>query len=302
LIAGVNAALMSRMSQEMFPPAPTPVPVPPPRPPAVAPQLPIPERPLGWGKALLVCVIFYSISSTSVLARSVAEYAGWKFDGTVEAMIDMLCAWPLTLWLACVIAPANWREAFPFRGFSKSLIAPLMLCGVGMSLVLIEVTGWIPTPEWIEQIFRELMSGHPAAKFVALVVIPPIAEEMLFRGLIFHEFARRYSTRHAIFGSAALFALFHLNPWQAVVAFPIGVLAAWLALRTGSIIPGMVLHAALNFTSSFLIVPVGSLLGYTEDQIYELPHLPWQMVLAGGVVATIGLAWLWMWARRERGK
>jgi membrane protease YdiL (CAAX protease family) len=295
LIAGTNSVFMLRMSQEMFPPAPVPPPLPSVS--VASPRLPAP--PLGWGKALLVCVIFYSISSTSVLARSVAKYVGWKFDGTVEAMIDMLCAWPLTLWLACVIAPATWREAFPFRGFSKSLIAPLMLCGVGMSLVLIEVTGWIPTPEWIEQIFQELMSGHPAAKFVALVIIPPIAEEMLFRGLILREFARRYSTRHAIFGSAALFALFHLNPWQAVVAFPIGILAAWLVLRTGSIIPGIVLHAALNFTSSFLIVPIGSLLGYTEDQIYELPHLPSQMVLAGGVATALGLAWLWRYVRKR---
>jgi hypothetical protein len=83
-----------------------------------------------------------------------------------------------------------------------------------------------------------------------------------------------------------------------VVAFPIGVLAAWLVLRTGSIIPGIVLHAALNFTSAFLIVPIGSLLGHAEEEIYAWEHLPWPVLLAGAFASIVGLMWLWFCARR----
>jgi len=287
------------MFQDVPPPPPVP-PVLPPPPLPIANVPPPPSRPLGWGKALLLCVVFYSISSASVLAQSLAGYVDWKVDPTIAALIDMICAWPPTLFLACVIAPATWRQAFPFTRFSPSLLAPLAISGFGLSLVLVEVSGWIPTPEFIEQIFLEIMSGNPVAKLIALVVIAPIAEEMLFRGLIFREFARRYSMRHAIFGSAALFALFHLNPWQAVVAFPVGVLAAWLVLRTGSIIPGILLHAALNFTSSFLLVPVGSLFGQDEDQLYASPHLPWPILAVGGVATAIGLTGLWLCARNRQ--
>lgn len=273
--------------------------LPPLLPPAAAAMSVAPPRPLGWGKSLLVCLIFYSLSTSSYLAQTLARSIGWNVDGSVAALIDMACAWPITLWLACVIAPAAWRYAYPLTRFPNSLIAPLLLGGFGLSLVLTEVAGWIPIPDFIEEIFRELMSGHPAAKFLSIVVLAPVAEEMLFRGLIFREFARRYSTPHAIFGSAALFALFHMNPWQAIVAFPIGVLGAWLVLRTGSIIPSILLHATLNFTSSFLVVPMGSLFGLSEDQMYELPHLPWQMLVAGGVATSIGLLWLWMWGRNR---
>jgi membrane protease YdiL (CAAX protease family) len=298
LIAAEYSGLIARMSQEIPPPPPVPPVLPPPLPVASVPSPP--PRPLGWGKALLLCVIFYSISSVSVLAQSLAGHVGWKVDGTVGALIDMICAWPPTLLLACVIAPATWKQAYPFTRFPPSLLAPLAISGFGLSLVLVEVSGWIPTPKFIEQIFLELMSGHPVAKLIALVVIAPMTEEMLFRGLIFREFARRYSMRHAIFGSAALFALFHLNPWQAVVAFPVGVLAAWLVLRTGSIIPGIMLHAALNFTSSFLLVPVGSLFGQDEDQIYASPHLPWPMLAVGGVATVVGLMGLWLCARSRQ--
>lgn len=288
----------------MFQETPSP-PVPPLLPPvlppiSVPPPPPAPARPLGWGKALLVCVIFISISTSSYAAQTLAQYIGWNVDGSLAALIDMVCSWPITLWLACVIAPATWRHAYPFTRFSKSLIVPLLVGAFGLSLLLTEVAGWIPIPESIEEIFREIMSGHPLAKFLSIVVLAPVAEEMLFRGLIFREFARRYSTRHAIWGSAGLFALFHLNPWQAIVAFPIGVLAAWLVLRTGSIIPGILLHAVLNFTSSFLLVPLGVLFGYEEDQMYEASHLPWQMLVAGAVATVIGLAWLWLCARSRQ--
>jgi len=287
LIAAEYSGLIVRMFQET-PPQPPPV--------LIASVPAPPPRPLGWGKGLLLCLIFQSIAGTSFMVHSLAAHLDWKIDRTIAALIDMICAWPLTLFLACVIAPVNWRNAFPFTRFSLSLLAPLVISGFGLSFLLVEVSGWIPTPAFIEEMFREIMSGNPVAKLIALVVIAPITEEMLFRGLIFREFARRYSMRHAIFGSAALFALFHLNPWQAVVAFPVGVLAAWLVLRTGSIIPGIVLHAALNFTSSFLLVPVGSLFGQDEDKMYALPHLPWPMLAVGGVATILGLMGLWLCA------
>ena len=283
-------------------------PPPPPLPPLLPPPLPVislppplPPRPLGWGKGLLLCLIFQSVAGTSLVVRSLAAHLEWKVDSVTGAVIDLLFAWPLTLLLACVIAAANWRHAFSLTRFPLSLIAPLVIGGFGLSLVLVEVIGWIPMPEFIEEMFREIMSGNPVSKFIALVVIAPVAEEMLFRGLIFREFARRYSMNHAIFGSAALFGLFHLNPWQIVVAFPIGVIAAWLVLKTGSIIPGIVLHAALNFTSSFLLIPIGALFGQDEDQMYALPHLPWQMLVAGSLATIIGLTGIWLCARRQTG-
>ena len=231
------------------------------------------------------------------MVRSLAGLLGWKVDAVIGAAIDLSFAWPLTLLLACVIAPVDWRHVFALTRFPQSLLVPLLISGFGLSFVLVEVSGWIPTPTFIEEMFREIMSGNPVAKVIALVVIAPVAEEMLFRGLIFREFARRYSMRHAIFGSAALFALFHLNPWQAVVAFPIGVIAAWLVLKTGSIIPGIVLHAALNFTSSFLFIPIGTLFELDEDQMYALPHLPWPMLALGGLATLIGLTGIWLCAR-----
>jgi membrane protease YdiL (CAAX protease family) len=283
------------MPEELPPIAP-----PPPLSPPIAALSARPPRPLGWLKAIALMVIFHSLSSTVLVASGVARYAGLTIDPTVELLVGFLLAWPVTLWLACLIAPVSWPQAYPFTPFAKSLILPLVISGLGFSLVFTEVTEWIPTPDFIRELFQEVMSGHPVAKLLAIVIIGPIAEEMLFRGVIFREFARRYSPAHAVVGSAGLFALFHLNPWQAAVALPVGLVSAWLVLKTGSIIPGIVLHASLNFTSSFLIVPMASLLGYTEDEVYGLRHLPWQLLVPGVVASIAGLTWLFWLLRRRR--
>jgi uncharacterized protein len=269
-------------------------PAPPPLLPPVIGDAPAPAQrvALGWGKALLFCLIFLSISGVSVVVSLASRSLGWQLDPGVAACIDLLFAWPITLCLACVITPIRWGDAYPFTGFPRTVVAPAIVTGLGLSLVSCEIIGWIPMPEFIEEVFRELLASHPIPRFISIVVIAPVAEEMLFRGLIFREFARRYSVPHAIVGSAALFAAFHLNPWQAVVAFPIGVVAAWLVLRTGSIVPGIVLHAALNFTSAFLVTPMGSLFGYTEEHMIEMAHLPWPMLVSGVVASTVGLVWL----------
>ena len=46
----------------------------------------------------------------------------------------------------------------------------------------------------------------------------------------------------AIFGPALLFGLLHLDLAQGLTAFVCGLFLGWLAERTGSVLPGMLLH------------------------------------------------------------
>ena len=50
----------------------------------------------------------------------------------------------------------------------------------------------------------------------------------------------------AIFGPALLFGLLHLDLAQGLTAFACGVFLGWLAERSGSILPGMLLHFCNN--------------------------------------------------------
>jgi len=86
----------------------------------------------------------------------------------------------------------------------------------------------------------------PAAFFLWCLV-PAITEETGFRGLMQTFLLRALTPRKAIFVSSLLFAAAHLS----VISFPylllVGILLGWLLQKTGSIYPGIVIHAAHNF-------------------------------------------------------
>ena len=99
-----------------------------------------------------------------------------------------------------------------------------------------------------------LPSGGPelAVYFLALCVMPAVAEEVLFRGA-FQGLMRPCGSAAAIFAPALLFGLLHLDLAQGLTAFACGVFLGWLAERSGSILPGMLLHLANNILAFLTI-------------------------------------------------
>lgn len=92
-----------------------------------------------------------------------------------------------------------------------------------------------------------LPSGGPELlmQFLAPCVMPAIAEELLFRGA-FQGLMRPCGSAAAIFAPALLFGVLHLDLAQGLTAFACGVFLGWLAERSGSILPGMLLHLVNN--------------------------------------------------------
>ncbi|MBA7591923.1 hypothetical protein ES708_34094 [subsurface metagenome] len=89
--------------------------------------------------------------------------------------------------------------------------------------------------------------------FMMIGITGPILEEALFRGIILDGFLTRYKPGKAIFWSALLFGLFHLNPWQFIPGFLIGLLLGYIYLKTRSIIPVILVHI-VNNSFSYLIM------------------------------------------------
>jgi sodium transport system permease protein len=81
---------------------------------------------------------------------------------------------------------------------------------------------------------------------VALSLLQAVCEELAFRGFILTGLRRRFKPRTAVFLSSFLFALFHMNVFQFVPHFVIGIVLSALVLRTGSVLPAMVFHFAYN--------------------------------------------------------
>jgi sodium transport system permease protein len=131
---------------------------------------------------------------------------------------------------------------------------------------------------------------------LAMGIVPAIVEELFFRGYLFRALeARIHRPVPVIVTSAVLFAVFHLLFGEVIAvervppSFLMGLVLGWIAWRTGSVWPGMVLHATHN---SLL-----TMMGYFEPWIVEqkwLPsvdgHLPAGLLVGAAVLAFLGLA------------
>lgn len=86
---------------------------------------------------------------------------------------------------------------------------------------------------------------------VAVGILPGIMEEILFRGVILSGLSR-IKTVYAVLLNGALFSLFHTNPAQTIYQFITGAVFALVVLRSGSIIPTIVMHLLNNLTVLFI--------------------------------------------------
>jgi membrane protease YdiL (CAAX protease family) len=163
------------------------------------------------------------------------------------------------------------------------LITPGLVMGI--STLLNILTGWIPLSSYEEALFKR-MADNSLATVLTTCLIAPLLEELLHRGLILRSFLAQYPRWPAIFGSALLFGIAHLNIYQFLVGVLLGLLTGWLYERTRSVGPGLLLHVAYNslitwLTSDTTPTPPGS------DGEISLGWWVLSLILMG-----VGLRWL----------
>lgn len=195
-------------------------------------------------------------------------------------------------------ADRTWRDTSQLlnTNFDWRVWPCVAISIVGIGMVLLEmdkaVIRLIPMPDLIQDIFKSEFgrkTSYSSAVFRA-VFVAPIVEELLYRGAIFAGLLAHYTRNRAIFWSAFLFGVGHLNPWQFPPALLYGLVFAWWYFRTGSLWPALFGHALNN------------LIGVTTLH-FEIPYLevaedfnvvffnPWWWTGAGVLLATLGLWW-----------
>ena len=177
---------------------------------------------------------------------------------------------------------ASVVQAFALKGFHPALLLAIFLVLPGMQylvgLLNIQVERLLPAPPWFWELFEQMLDNHYGfwGAFVKVAVIAPIVEEALFRGIIMYGLMRNYKPAYAIFVSALLFSVFHLNPWQMTYTFFLGLFLGWLMVKTRSL-PLVILGHSINN----LIV----LLSITYHDVIA----QWALVNQG-LLANIGLS------------
>ena len=93
----------------------------------------------------------------------------------------------------------------------------------------------------------EQMTGGPFwSSFLLVAIFAPIFEEWLCRGMVLRGLLTKMKPGWAIVISALFFAVIHMNPWQALNAFIIGVVMGYVYYKTGSLWLTMLIHFVNN--------------------------------------------------------
>ena len=164
-------------------------------------------------------------------------------------------------------------EIFPFKLFNPLVFIPVVTFLWGAHNILDVVNIWVekmlPAPPWFWELFDRIFEGDYGfmGAFLKVAVVAPIIEELIFRGLIFNGFRKNYNGFVAVFMSALLFSLFHLNPWQMPATFLLGLLLGWLMLRTNNILVAIIGHSINN---AMVLLTVTYWQQIRENSIYLL--------------------------------
>lgn len=89
--------------------------------------------------------------------------------------------------------------------------------------------------------------------FIEIAILPAIFEELLFRKVMLNG-AKKYGTIFAILFTAVMFGMIHMNVPQAVNAMFMGIIFAYITIKTGTILPGMILHCINNGLAALLMM------------------------------------------------
>lgn len=101
-------------------------------------------------------------------------------------------------------------------------------------------------PALIEEALKALTNGPLWVSLLSVSIFAPLFEEWLCRGLVLRGLMSKMNPAGAICISAAFFAVLHMNPWQAIPAFILGLLFGYVYYRTGSLKLTMLMHCVNN--------------------------------------------------------
>jgi hypothetical protein len=228
---------------------------------------------IAWGLPdALLCWLAGYLGAILASFPLYASHGGTDIDTKLVFGI-ILPAQQLTVVLAVVYVTRLKGQKSLARDFgfivrlrdSKALIVGAVL-EVGLTLALIPILQLDPDAQ-NQQLLSDLKEHRDLATvalfFVGAVVLAPVVEELLFRGVLLRALLRRFQPVTAVLGSAVIFSLVHYVGDPNTLPFlpaltGLGAVLAIVALRSGDLSTSIFIHAGFNLTTTILFLASGA--------------------------------------------
>jgi membrane protease YdiL (CAAX protease family) len=195
---------------------------------------------------------------------------GFIHDGSLGSVLLGTFCFQGASWMLILIFlrqhQTGWREAFGFRGPRLKhallmavgfiiVVLPVVLLLQGVSIHALEKLGWPSEDQAAVKLVMDAKSLWTTVYLgVFAVVIAPVAEEFVFRGMFYPFVKQLGSPRLAFFGVSALFAEIHFDMGTLVPLFALALALTWLYEKTDNLLAPIAAHALFNATNLALLL------------------------------------------------
>ena len=238
---------------------------------------------IGWA--------FFAFVVVSVVAQMLASTVVHVFDNSGEGLSGLttyiisflplyLIAFPVLL---LIIKKLPKDESGKNNIDILTLIKCFCMCitimyvgnviGTGLSSFIGNIFGKTSNNNLAEIIMNTDLTGT----VIFVVILGPIMEEIVFRKILIDRTVK-FGERNAMFLSALLFGLFHMNLFQFFYAFGIGLIFAYIYIKSRKIGYSIVFHMIINFMGSVVAIQVAN--NFNEDVVTKLQSSNPELVAA----------------------
>ena len=173
----------------------------------------------------------------------------------LQAANSLIFAGAMMIALIWLIAYSKRESFFKIYRFNNkpTMLQIYLAITIGFSAVffssfIVRGLAWLLPDAYASYVeaFENLQLGSPLSFFIAVVIIAPLFEEILFRGFVFDQVERHFSPTAAVIVSGLLFGVYHLNVFQGTFASVLGIVLGLSLLWTNSIRIPIIIHLVNN--------------------------------------------------------
>ena len=223
-----------------------------------------------WALAITLWVGFVFFAAQIVvflIARILINAVNWPINENVAQTVCMVISYALALGVLILVAKKIFsaqvtRDSLGLRGlptWTDILLSPVgyIVSLLGAVAIVYVMQLILPVVNWSETQdvgFNNVVSSMDRIiTFVALVILAPLMEELIFRGYLYSRLRGKMSALPAIILVSVLFGVMH-GQWN--VGIVVGVMSVVLCIAremTGTIYAGILMHMIRNGIAFYML-------------------------------------------------
>ncbi|HEY9614529.1 CPBP family intramembrane glutamic endopeptidase [Allocoleopsis sp.] len=135
------------------------------------------------------------------------------------------------------------------------LVIAVLICSMGVALLSFYFLSLV-APSFLDSLLKSISASKlqnssvpilfEIIKTISFIVVAPVTEEFIFRGILLHRFATKWGITPAILVSSFIFGCLHVNPIGLSI---FGIMMALLYLKSRTLFVPMAAHAMNNFVA-----------------------------------------------------